>query len=766
MVLVTYTNNDARFLPIHCTLRSSGLDFNTTHRLAMFFSRQKDGDPAPYPDVPDSLHSDSLDTAAMQRLPEARASTAPYITPYLGLRARLSQIWINRWTVLLALVLVRVVLLIAQLNQNIGEAKTQALSACTNVENIGSAMASMPHYLSVGVDDLAAYGVEQAVQGMVDVLDLIMEGVSAMIIFFINFLTATYTCLITALIHGTLDVVEVNVKEATKDFNEVSSDVTSEIKSLSGGLQSDINSFISGIQNSFLGSALPKIPKVDFSEPINKLNSFSLNSDDFASDIRKLNNAIPTFSQVQNDTSEIISIPFNLVRQSLNDAFGGYTFQKDIFPTAQKQQLTFCSDNDTLNNFFDDLYNLVQKARIAFIVVIIILAVLVIAPMAWLETQRWRRQRKHAKLITKNQFDPMDVVYIASRPLTASWGIKLSSPFKGKRQILVRWCFAYATSTPAIFVLSLAVAGFFSCLCQFILLKVVQHEVPALTQEIGHFADEIVQALERASLQWATDANGVIIGLNNDINQHVLDYVVNATDAVNNTLNTFMTDMNNGLTDAFHGTVLLGPMQTVVNCVLGIKVTNIEQGLTWVHNNAHVSLPLFPNNTFSAGAKDSISGNSDLTTFLSTPSTATTDEVTGAVKHVTDWLHNNLVQEALVSTGILLVYVIVVLFGVTRMLAGMAMPNRGRAEGGLHYTGDGRPPLSPRSPEMDTEAAAAGTFPRFGSSSSEPDPVHASNGALSGDKVITPAPRTARARQVPGYDVGSSYGYVGTAEKI
>jgi hypothetical protein len=113
-----------------------------------------------FPDLPSSLRSDSVELDDLRKHQAARlADTNPYIHPYLGLRARLSQIWINRWTILLLLVLVRVLLLIGSLNDNIGEAKLKALSACTKVEDIGSAMASMPHYLSVGVNDLSAKGI-------------------------------------------------------------------------------------------------------------------------------------------------------------------------------------------------------------------------------------------------------------------------------------------------------------------------------------------------------------------------------------------------------------------------------------------------------------------------------------------------------------------------------------------------------------------------------------------------------------------------------
>ena len=667
------------------------------------------------PEVPTSLRSNSIDYMEKQKGAGLRRAAASSITPYLSFRSRMSQIWINRWTVLLLLVLVRVVLLIAQLNANVGDAKVKALSSCSKVEDIGSAMASMPHYLSVGVNDMAATGIEKAVGAMVKVLDLIMQGVEGIIIFFINFMTATYVCLITALVHGSLDVVAGVTKDATAAFNKVVDKAADEIDQISGGLEKAINDITKGIQDSIFGKFVPKIPKVDFSGPVNDLKKFDLNSSDFVQGVQKLNNNLPNFEEVQNLTKQAISFPFNIVREAINQSYSQWKFDRSIFPVAQKQQLTFCSDNDHLSNFFQHLFDIIRKAKIVFIVVLSLLAIAAIVPMALLEMRRWRRQQKHAKLIDKNQYDPMDVVYIVSRPLTASCGIKIGSRFNGRRQVLVRWFVAYATSAPAVFVLSLALAGFFSCFCQFIILKAVQKEVPGLANEVGDFAGEVVTTLEHASEQWAADANGVVKGVSDDINKDLLDYVANATGAVNHTLNVFVDTMEEGLEKVFNGTILLDPIKSVLHCVIGIKIESVQKGLTWVHDHAHVEFPLFANDTFSLGANKSVSGDSELKSFLASPSSVTTDEVTGAVEKVTNWLLNNLVQEALISTGILLVYLIVVLIGMIRTIAGMAAPNRSGDTRDTFYHGndrdltldDARPQLDPLETRVDTRGEKA-----------------------------------------------------------
>lgn len=649
-------------------------------------SSSRTGDnPPPFPHVPETLRIDPFVPSIPQRPIEPRADTAPYITPYLSLRSRLSQIWINRWTVLLLIVLARTIVLIAQLRDNLEDAEAQALSACTKVEGVGSAMASMPHYLSRGVNELAALGVEKTVHGMVEMLDLVISGIEGIIIFYIDFLVATYTCLVTAMIHGSLDVVANVTADATKAYNSLVNGTVSDIKTIAAALQKSITNLTNGIEDSVFGNLIADVPKVNFSLPINELQRFRLNSTKFVSGIQQLNKDLPTFEDVQNLTESAISAPLNILRNALNESYANYEFNRSAFPLAEQRELTFCSDNDSLNTFFDNLFEIVAKARVIFIVVLSLAAAVVMIPMAWLEIHRWRQQKKHAKLITQNQHDPMDVVYMASRPITASYGIRFTSKMSGKRQILVRWFIAYATSPAALFVLSLALSGFFACICQYFLLRSVQQQTPALTHEVGAFADNVVQSLQNVSESWAESANGVITGLNDDINRDLSGYVSNATEAVNSTINTFLDKMQEGLDTALNGTALLGPIKSVLHCAIGLKIESVQKGLTWVHDHAHIDLPLFPNDTFSAGANSSLSGDSDLQSFLASPSSASADEVSGAVVHVTNWLHGNLVQEALISAGLFLVYVIIVLIGVIQTLVGMATHDRGRAEGGIRY---------------------------------------------------------------------------------
>jgi hypothetical protein len=661
-------------------------------------------------------------------------------TPYLGLPARLSQVWINRWTVLLLLILVRVLIMLAGLNEDLGDAKVKALAACTKVEDIGSAMASMPHYLSVGVNSLAASGISHAIHGMMTVLDMILTGVEEIILFVINMYVSTYACLIAAVVHGGLNVSAFVVTKTTDAMNDAIHGIASDLGSVVSGIQKGLDDTWGTLQDDISKASLglitiPDEPKLDVSADLNKLNGVTINSDGFVSDIDNLNKELPTFQDVQNFTRNAISIPFDFVKNALNESYGDWSFDQSIFPVAKKEALSFCSDNSIINDFFQAVYQVAATAKIAFIVVLCVLAILACVPMAYWEIRRWRTQNGYKVLFAENKYDDFDLMMMGARPLTSKWGLKFAGWFAGKpshpsynkRHVLVRWCVAYGTSLPAIFVLSLALAGFFSCLCQYIILAAIQKEVPALADKVGDFAGEVVTTLEKASEEWANDANGVILGFNSEINNDVLGYVTNATDAVNNTINIFTTDMNKALADVFNGTILMDPIQDVIYCLLGMKIDAVQKGLTWVHDNAKVSLPLFPNDTFSLGAAESIDGDSDLTSFLASPSSVTSDEVTGAVLHVTNALYNNLIQEALISTGLLLVYVVIVLIGVVRTLSSLAVDkNEGYSSTGRDiYTGGGNPG-SPR--QRQAGSMSEGPFPHANGVDSDGNPFTEKSG--------------------------------------
>ena len=584
------------------------------------------------------------------------------------------------------LVLVRLLIAIAGLHNDLQSAKSEAMSACTVAESVGSGMVSMPHYLAAGVNDLAGTGIEKAIQGLMSMLLLTITGFEEILVFIVNMMTSTYMCLITLVVAGSLHVALQVAEDATTFLNSTLKDIEGDLSSGITDFQNGFNKFTS----KFSLSDTDKKPTLDITGSLDKLNSLQLPAT-LDEGLTKLNSSIPTFLDVQNFTDNLIRLPFNDLKNLLNGSLH-FTFNRSLLPVPQKEQLTFCSDNNGISDFFDDMVDIANLCRRVFIAVLIILATLVCIPMAYQELRRWRTMKKRSELVANKSFDPLDVMYIASRPYTATAGIKVAAPFGStKRQILTRWVIAYATSTPALLVLSLGITGLLSCLFQYILLKALVREVPVLADEVGQFADLVVDKLENASAAWANGTNNAIMGVNNDINHKVFGWVNVTTGVVNNTLNMFINDTIGALNKTFGGTVLYGPVTGIFECLVGLKVAGIQKGLDWVSDNAQVNFPTIPNDTFSLGTAASIaepSSSNASDSFLASPGSHTSNDIEGFVLKVTNHLADGIRNEALIATSILLIWLIILLLGIIRALYLGFRREKGRAVGGPSYAGD------------------------------------------------------------------------------
>lgn len=584
----------------------------------------------------------------------------------------------NRWTVLLLLVLARLLISLADLNTNLVTAKTQAVSACTEVEDVGSSMASMPHYLSAGVNRMAADGITKAVQGMVEILLMVLTGVQQLILFFIEFEIGTFLCLSTAIAQAVIEVGEFAINSTTKALNaaikKIADDLTSAAGKVTGGLDDIRNAVHNDPVLEWIDKMVPDTRGLE--NDLKKLGDVQIDTSSVLGGMTDLEHKI-AYDNVKNVAKEAIAIPFDMVKRLLNESYGTWEFDQSVFPIPAKESLSFCSDNSTLERFFEVLFKIAANAKIIAVAVLIILAVLACAVMAWWEIKRFNRQLQKSQALIDRE--PMDIVYIGGRPLTAGTGVWLSERLSRdpKRQSLIRWVIAYATTYKALFVLALAVAGGFSCLCQWIIMRAVQQEVPALTTTVGDFAGDVVTSLEQASTKWANDSNSVILGFQDDINNDMFGYVRHATDAANDTINTFNHYMQEGLNNAFGGVDQLEKfMKGIIQCLIGNKLDSIQQGLTWVHEKARVTLPLFPADLFCVGVNESISGNPNTTTFLSTPASTVTDEITGAVNSVVDVLWSSIIQEIVISLVLFLIYVAYVFFAGAEAAIRMAMSDR------------------------------------------------------------------------------------------
>jgi len=119
---------------------------------------------------------------------------------------------------------------------------------------------------------------------------------------------------------------------------------------------------------------------------------------------------------------------------------------------------------------------------------------------------------------------------------------------------------------------------------------------------------------------------------------------------------------------------LAQPILDVVNCVLLMKIQGIQDGLTFVNENAKVQFPRLDNSTFNGFANSNLTaqpqpeeGSSSLLGILNSL--------------VTKW--DNAIRQQAVFAGILLaIYGIIVLLALTRVICAARKDKKIRGEGG------------------------------------------------------------------------------------
>jgi hypothetical protein len=519
-------------------------------------------------------------------------------------------------------------------------------------------MASMPHYMAKGVNEMTAAGIDKAVGGLMKMLEMSVTGVEEIILFVIHMMTSTYLCLITLAVSGSLHAAVEIGTEINKQLNETIEDVTQDIGNSVKTVTDGINSIMSKINFNLPGFNKPEI---NLDKSINKLKALEV-PPEMQQSLVKLNSSIPTFDQVQNFTDNLIRTPFEEVKKLIK-AMDKFEFNRTVLPIPQKEKLNFCSDNNSINDFFDDLIKMAYKARKIALGVLIVAAILVCVPMAYMETRRYQKTQARAALFAEGH-DGMDIVYLASRPTSSSIGLWFGRKFGSvRRQAIIRWAWAYATSVPMMFLLSLGIAGLFSCFCQYLLLKAIEDKTPELTKQVGDFAEKVVKSLNNASMSWSGGVNGAVGNLDDKINNDILGWVNGTTSAVNNTLNGFVDEMSKTLNTTFGGTPLHDPIKDVLNCLIGLKIAGVQKGLTWVQENAHISFPGVANNTFSLGALAAKSDSDSAAELLADPNGKTRDEITEAVTHVIEKLMDGIQKEALISATLICIWLFIAIGG-------------------------------------------------------------------------------------------------------
>lgn len=628
------------------------------------------------------------------------AAIMPSFTSYLKLNDRLSQIWLNTYTLALLLAMLKLLFFSNSIQNAIELSENYVISHCGTIDAIYSeGLNDTPHYLGKMGNYLIKEALVQSVNASLKTLSLLVYASEELLTFTIDLYLGTYACLLVSAIDGTVDVAT-NATESLIGF--VNTSVTAFANELDDGLEdiSDvINKVISAaskIESLFTDddeSPSANVAKVNLT--IASLRNIYIPSS-INDKLEQLSSNTPDFAQVKNITKNLISEPFEKVRDEINlmnsSNIVGNPNMLYVPPLSNGSTTSgICSSNEpNIRAIYKSLTSTLKVTTAIFIALIAVGALCAMLPMAWNEYKLWRRLCEMRNQYLEKQFfynaaeeknSSADSFEKADRNMNYDviasheqcfhhWNTRVSKGItnifrcfrRGKlsnlQKVKIQWIVAYIASERALCVLGIGLLALGICILQFIILAILKKALHSNNSStIDKFLNStIVQSFEDDINVWSQQTNLYINSTENNMNQQAFGWIDTTTVSVNQTVNKMITEIDDTLANVFNGTLLYAPMKTVVGCVIENKLYMVEKAMTWIHDKAQFNLPRINASDINAAIKEQQTNGS--TSTLSTDLSDISSEIRSALIKVLQSAHKTAMWELMVALIILFIWVL------------------------------------------------------------------------------------------------------------
>ncbi|KAF9050020.1 hypothetical protein BJ165DRAFT_1455879 [Panaeolus papilionaceus] len=546
---------------------------------------------------------------------DARSSSylSTSLTPYLRLPHLLSLTWLAYPILSLLFVAFRLQISLKDAQESLSGAKDNLLASCKAAEEAATSAASMPRYMAIATNKQFADAANGSINAARATLVMSLTMMEAIINFIIDLYRSTFLCFLELVVRGGLALLI----GAVNELNELLSNATTALR---GSIQSDISS-----ANSAISTAIDAINKVNpFTDipkptiPVPNLDGLDITlPDSFTEALTKLNASIPSVSQLKDQMQDVINTPFELLKKDINDTFAGISFDPAGMPVPQQSRITFCNDLDL--SVVDDLSrDFVKMAKIG-VIILILIALLLTGCNCLLTWYKWRCMKSHLEYtrqawmtdptivhtkasttpqVTLTDHNLMMLQANSEHPLITRILNQISSKFRlsTTQHIHTNWFLNYIFHAPALACLLIGVIGLLSIQVQLLALgPLVNKYDERAAAATANFSDTITNSVNEnmynQSAAYANEVNAQVDAFQSQINNGVFGWVNVTTTSINTTINNFYSDVEGIVGGVFNGTILEGPANEFLKCILGSKVDAIENALTFLHDNLHVNMP-------------------------------------------------------------------------------------------------------------------------------------------------------------------------------
>lgn len=582
---------------------------------------------------------------------------------YLNLCERLSQVYLNQLTLMLVLMTLKIFLFRNALSNSISKASDETALVCEYLESYSSMITLIPQKLVNMANQLLLEALEELNIGMVNVVKFMLTIVEYIIIFYVEVLFGTMTCLITAALTGTVDLALDSTELLISSVNLTIIGLADDVQLGLDGLSTILNEVISAyekVESFFTGKKYNGTEYVDLINlTVSALKNIKIPSS-VTESIEAIKTNVPTFST--NSTVEFIESGFDLIKTKVTVKLTQNLTIANFSSFPNLQEIQFCSSTTEFDKDYEKIGNIINRTANWVITALIVACCASIILFAISEYFKWNRQNNLAEEISATLDQPEET--------RKSRLLGIISIYQCQPSYLFRKCFnvslifiPYVFSPYANFILGLAMCSLITVGLQSLILRVLSSEFGKVNEYIvKSILSDFDSTFLAASKNWTSETNLFLGDQETQLNEELFGWIQSATNTVNGSVNSLMLDLNQGLS-IFNGTVFYSPMRTIVYCVIGRKLEEIQEGLAWVHENAVLTIPQVSENLLSNELSSIIGSDNSNSTTQSYEA-----KLESALDRLIDLYKNQLKTELLIAICLLSVWFLQVIFGTILVL--------------------------------------------------------------------------------------------------
>lgn len=500
---------------------------------------------------------------------------------YMDFFDKSTQIYLNQYTILLILIIIKLLLLRNSLINTISKQLVDE-STCDD-DTLQPALNAVHNMI---FDIIAKF----QFSGIVFVV-LIIKTIRELTIFYIDLFLGTYVCLLNSLVKGTtefafdasesvIQAVNTTIIEATKGIEEGLQGLSTLLNDVTTGFD-EIKNIFSGGGSSFNANSYEQ--KINISLGALK-DKIAIPGSIMTQIDNARNVSMYELEDMNNQTQNLIKTPFNLIIDRLQDIKLSNATRNNFTIVPINVKDACLKTVDKVKDTQDHLVKFVETTSKYLFLIMVIITVGSIAYAWYMERRQWNRKTNfinEAGIDDEVGFRNQENLYLNFMTYTLVKRMKLNVNHK------VVWIISYMSNRLARNILVFGILGLLAAILQLILVNYVQDEIQKQNIDMSVNTNSI------STSAYVKLVNDYINITQSDLNENLFGEIRSTAIKINSTICEFVDDLDSAIVDIFGKTsILASAINTVVYCTIGRKLLKIEQGCTWLYENLQIDIPL------------------------------------------------------------------------------------------------------------------------------------------------------------------------------